>query len=740
MTMHNVDPEQIENDQLYKEMGLSDQEYDMVKSILKRRPNYTETGIFSVMWSEHCSYKTSKPLLKKFPTKAPHVIQGPGEGAGVIDIGDNQAVVFKMESHNSPSFVEPFEGAATGVGGIVRDVFSMGAKPIALMNSLRFGNLNTDRTRHLVKEVSRGIAHYGNNLEVPTVGGEIQFDDCYEENPLVNAMCVGLINHEDIQKGIAAGVCNTVIYAGRDTGRDGIHGATFSSEEIDETEENTSAVALGDPHIEKRLIDACLEVIQSDALVGMQDMGAAGLTSSASEMASAAGTGMEMNLDLVPQREKNMDAYELMLSESQERMLLVVEKGREQEFIDVFARHDVTAVAIGEVIEEKTFRIKQHDKVVADVPVDALAEDAPVYHMLAEEATYFKEFQQMEVNVPQVGDYTATLKQLLQQPTIASKEWVYEQFDATVQGNTIAAPGSDAAVVRIDGTDKSIAITTDCNSRYIYLDPEMGGKIAVAEAARNIVCSGAKPLALTDGLNYGNPTNPEVFWQMEKSIDGISEACQVLETPVISGNVSMYNQSKEEAIFPTPIIGMVGLHESCKHVTPSTFQEEGNLIYVIGETEAAFGGSELQNIVQGTYTGKAPAIDLQVEAKRQTQLLNAIQQGVVQSAHDIAEGGLAVALTESVFNEKGLGLEVDITMDPTVALFSESQSRFIVTVKQENREKFETLVANVERIGHVTADNQLTIKANNANIIQEDTSTLGKLWRESIANLLKSQE
>jgi len=712
----------------------------MVKNILKRRPNYTETGIFSVMWSEHCSYKTSKPLLKKFPTKAPHVIQGPGEGAGVIDIGDNQAVVFKMESHNSPSFVEPFEGAATGVGGIVRDVFSMGAKPIALMNSLRFGNLNTDGTRHLVKEVARGIAHYGNNLEVPTVGGEIQFDNCYEENPLVNAMCVGLINHEDIQKGIAAGVGNTVIYAGRDTGRDGIHGATFSSEEIDETEENTSAVALGDPHIEKRLIDACLEVIQSDALVGMQDMGAAGLTSSASEMASAAGTGMEMNLDLIPRREKNMDAYELMLSESQERMLLVVEKGREQEFIDIFTRHDVAAVAIGEVIEEKTFRIKQHDKVVADVPVDALAEDAPVYHMPAEEAAYFKEFQQMDIDVPQVEDYTETLKQLLQQPTIASKEWVYEQFDTTVQGNTIVAPGSDAAVVSIDGTDKSIAITTDCNSRYIYLDPEMGGKIAVAEAARNIVCSGAKPLALTDGLNYGNPTNPEVFWQMEKSIDGISEACQVLGTPVISGNVSMYNQSKEEAIFPTPIIGMVGLHESCKHVTPSTFQEEGNLIYVIGETEAAFGGSELQNIVQGSYTGKAPAIDLQVEAKRQTQLLNAIQQGVVQSAHDIAEGGLAVALTESVFNEKGLGLEVDITMDPTVALFSESQSRFIVTVKQENREQFEALVDNTEQVGHVTADNQLTVKANNANIIQEDTSTLSKLWRESISNLLKSQE
>lgn len=740
MENHNISPEQIETDQLYKEMGLSDQEYEMVKTILNRRPNYTETGIFSVMWSEHCSYKTSKPLLKKFPTKAPHVIQGPGEGAGVIDIGDNQAVVFKIESHNSPSFVEPFEGAATGVGGIVRDVFSMGAKPIALMNSLRFGNLTTDRTRYLVTEVARGIAHYGNNLEVPTVGGEVQFDECYEENPLVNAMCVGLIEHQDIQKGIAAGVGNTVIYAGRDTGRDGIHGATFSSEEVEEKEENTSAVALGDPHIEKRLIDACLEVIQSEALIGMQDMGAAGLTSSASEMASAAGTGMEMNLDLVPQREANMDAYELMLSESQERMLLVVEKGREQEIIDVFTKHDCDAVAIGEVIAEKTFRIKQHDQVVADVPVDALAEEAPVYHMPTKEAAYFKEFQQMENNIPQVDDYQATLKQLLQQPTIASKEWVYSQFDATVQGNTVVAPGSDAAVVRIGGTDKSIAITTDCNSRYIYLDPEIGGKIAVAEAARNIVCSGAKPLALTDGLNYGNPTNPEVFWQMEKSIDGISEACKVLETPVISGNVSMYNQSKGTAIFPTPIIGMVGLHESSEHITPNDFQHAGDIIYLIGETEAEFGGSELQNIVEGSYTGKAPAIDLQVEAKRQQQLLNAIQQGVVQSAHDVAEGGLAVALAESIFNEKGFGVEVEIKDDATVALFSESQSRFVVTVKQEDSQQFKALIDNVQQIGHVTANNQFTIKANNANIIQEDASTLSKLWKSSIAGLLKSQE
>ncbi len=739
MAKHAISPEQIETDKIYQEMGLSDEEYNMAKKIMKRHPNYTETGIFSVMWSEHCSYKTSKPLLKKFPTKAPHVIQGPGEGAGVIDIGDNQAVVFKMESHNSPSAVEPFEGAATGVGGIVRDVFSMGAKPIALMNSLRFGNINTDKTRWLVSEVARGIAHYGNNLEVPTVGGEIQFDDCYEENPLVNAMCIGLINHDDIQKGIAAGVGNTVIYAGRDTGRDGIHGATFSSDEVEESEENTSAVALGDPHIEKRLIDACLEVIKSDALIGMQDMGAAGLTSSASEMASAAGTGMEMNLDLVPQREADMDAYELMLSESQERMLLVVEKGREQEIIDIFTQHDCEAVAIGEVIEEKTFRIKQHGEVVADIPVDALAEEAPVYHMPAEEAAYYKEFQQCDAQVPHVENYGELLKQLLSAPTIASKEWVYSQFDAEAQGNTVKGPGSDAAVVKIAGTEKTIAITTDSNSRYIYLDPETGGKIAVAEAARNLVCSGAKPLALTDGLNYGNPTNPEVFWQMEKSIDGISEACETLQTPVISGNVSMYNQSKGSPIFPTPIIGMVGLHEKTEHITPGHFQRAGDAIFLIGETEPAFGGSELQNITAGTYSGKAPAIDLQVEAKRQEQLLAAIKAGVVQSAHDLAEGGLAVALAESLFTGNALGCTVETAGDATVQLFSESQSRFLVTVKAEDAEKFNSFVEAAQKIGHVTEDNRLTVNVRGEEVIGEDTNTLSDIWRNAIPNMLKSE-
>ena len=514
---HDISPEQIERDKLYREMGLSDQEFEMIKDILKRLPNFTETGIFSVMWSEHCSYKTSKPLLRKFPTKASHVLQGPGEGAGIIDIGDNQAVVFKIESHNHPSAVEPYQGAATGVGGIIRDVFSMGARPIASMNSLRFGNLNTDRTKYLFSEVVNGIAGYGNCVGVPTVGGEVQFDDSYEDNPLVNAMCIGLINHDEIQKGIAAGVGNTILYAGPPTGRDGIHGATFASDDLGEdAAKDRPAVQVGDPFMEKLLIEACLEVIHSDALVGMQDMGAAGLTSSASEMASKAGTGLEMNLDLVPQREQHMTAYEMMLSESQERMLLCVKKGREQEIIDIFEKYGLKAVPVGEVIEEKVFRIKHHGEVVADIPVDSLADDAPVFHMPSKEAAYYKEFQKIENTAPFVNDHAEILKQLLQQPTIASKEWVYDQYDSMVQTNTVVTPGSDSAVVRIKGTDKALAITTDCNSRYIYLDPETGGKIAVAEATRNIVCSGAKPLGLTDGLNFGNPTNPEVFWQMEK--------------------------------------------------------------------------------------------------------------------------------------------------------------------------------------------------------------------------------
>ncbi|GGM29165.1 phosphoribosylformylglycinamidine synthase subunit PurL [Paraliobacillus quinghaiensis] len=735
-----ITPELIEQDKVYHEMGLTDQEYQSVKKILGRRPNFTEIGIFSVMWSEHCSYKTSKPLLRKFPTEGPQVIQGPGEGAGVVDIGDGQAVVFKVESHNHPSAVEPYQGAATGVGGIIRDIFSMGARPIAVLNSLRFGNLTSGRVKYLLEEIVHGIAGYGNCVGVPTVGGEIQFDACYEGNPLVNAMCVGIIDQKDMQKGIAAGIGNTVLYVGSKTGRDGIHGATFASEDLTEdSESRRSNVQVGDPFMEKLLIEACLEVIHSEHLVGMQDMGAAGLTSSASEMASKAGTGMEMNLDLIPQREQGMTAYEMMLSESQERMLLVVKQGHEQEIIDVFEKYGLEAVAVGHVIEEKQFRLLHKGEVVTDIPVDSLAEDAPVYHKPSKVPAYFEIFQQMEEYEPNVTDPGEMLRTLLQQPTIASKEYVYDQYDSMVQTNTVLAPGSDAAVLRVRGFDKALAMTTDCNSRYIYLDPETGGKIAVAEAARNIVCSGAKPLALTDGLNFGNPDKPENFWQMEKSVDGMSAASLRLNTPVISGNVSLYNESNGQAIFPTPIVGMVGLHDSLEHITTSFFKNEGDLIYLIGETKPEFGGSELQNVLEGKYFGKAPMIDLEVEATRQEALLTAIQTGLVVSAHDLAEGGLAVALAESLFSQLSFGCAVEVTGDNTTALFSETQSRFLVSVKKENQAQFEQIIKDATVIGNVTNTGQLIVKNDNQFVIKEEVAYIQALWKGALPCLLKSK-
>ncbi|WP_163538378.1 phosphoribosylformylglycinamidine synthase subunit PurL [Gracilibacillus sp. YIM 98692] len=735
-----ITPEMVEKDKVYQEMGLTDKEYDMIKNIMGRRPNFTEIGIFSVMWSEHCSYKTSKPLLKKFPTEGPQVVQGPGEGAGVVDIGDGQGVVFKVESHNHPSAVEPYQGAATGVGGIIRDVFSMGARPIASLNSLRFGNLNTGRVKYLFDEVVHGISGYGNCVGVPTVGGEVQFDDSYEGNPLVNAMCVGLIDTKDIQKGIAAGEGNTIMYVGSKTGRDGIHGATFASEDLSEdSESKRSNVQVGDPFMEKLLIEACLEVIQSDALVGIQDMGAAGLTSSASEMASKAGMGMEMNLDLIPQREQNMTAYEMMLSESQERMLLCVKKGEEQEIIDIFKKYNLEAVAVGQVTEDKMFRLLHKGEVVADIPVDNLAEDAPIFHKESKVPAYYEEYQKMADYVPNVDNHTETLKQLLQQPTIASKEYVYDQYDSMVQANTVFSPGSDAAVVRVRGYDKAIAMTTDCNSRYIYLDPEVGGQIAVAEAARNIISSGAKPLALTDGLNFGNPDKPENFWQMEKSVEGMSAASLKLNTPVISGNVSLYNESNGQAIYPTPVVGMVGLHESLDHITPSQFQQEGDTIYVIGETAPEFGGSELQNVLEGKYFGKAPVLDLDVEVNRQGQLLQAIRDGLVSSAHDLAEGGLGVAVAESLFANKGLGADIKVNGDVTAALFSETQSRFLVSVPEAKREAFEKVVEDAQAIGIVTNTSKLVVNSEQEQVINEDIESLQQLWKGAIPCLLKSK-
>jgi phosphoribosylformylglycinamidine synthase len=730
-------PEQIKSEKVYRELGVSDEEFKQVEEILGRLPNFTELGLFSVMWSEHCSYKNSKPVLKKFPVTGEHVLQGPGEGAGIVDIGDGQAVVFKIESHNHPSAIEPYQGAATGVGGIIRDVFSMGARPVALLNSLRFGELKSSRGKYLFEEVVAGIAGYGNCIGIPTVGGEVQFDPCYEGNPLVNAMCVGLINHEDIKKGQAHGVGNTVMYVGAKTGRDGIHGATFASEELNEqSEEKRPAVQVGDPFMEKLLLEACLEVVKCDALVGIQDMGAAGLTSSSAEMASKAGSGIEMNLDLVPQRETGMTAYEMMLSESQERMLLVVEKGREQEITALFEKYGLEAVAIGKVTDDKMLRLIHNGEVVANVPADALAEDAPVYYKPSREPEYFREFQAMENAAPEVENLEETLINLLKQPTIASKEWIYDQYDYMVRTNTVVSPGSDAAVVRIRGTEKALAMTTDCNSRYIYLDPETGGKIAVAEAARNIVCSGAEPLAITDCLNFGNPEKPEIFWQLEKAADGMSEACRAFNSPVISGNVSLYNETNGTAVYPTPVIGMVGLVHQLKDVTTQNFKQAGDSIYILGETKAEFGGSELQKLFHGNIFGKAPAIDLEVEKKHQQQVLASIQAGLVSSAHDVAEGGAAVALAECVIGAENLGAEVNLDGEAVAALFSESQSRFILSVKKENAQEFERMTDAV-KIGEVTDVPVLKISVNGEKAVELGVGQMKESWKGAIPCLLK---
>ncbi len=731
--------QQIKDEKLYAGMGMSDEEFALVEGILERLPNWTETGLFSVMWSEHCSYKNSKPVLRKFPTKGPQVLQGPGEGAGIVDIGDEQAVVFKMESHNHPSAIEPYQGAATGVGGIIRDVFSMGARPIAMLNSLRFGELKSARGKFLFEEVVAGIAGYGNCIGIPTVGGEIQFDPCYEGNPLVNAMCVGLIDHKDIQRGIAAGVGNTVMYVGAKTGRDGIHGATFASEELTEESENQRpAVQVGDPFMEKLLLEACLEVVKSDALVGIQDMGAAGLTSSSAEMASKAGSGVEMNL--VPQRETGMTAYEMMLSESQERMLLVVKKGREDEIKAIFDKYDLDAVAIGRVTDDKMLRLLHNGQIVAEVPADALAEDAPVYHKPSAEPAYYAQFQAIENTEPVVTDYKETLNALLKAPTIASKEWVYDQYDYQVRTSTVVKPGSDAAVIRVRGTNKGLAMTTDCNSRYIYLDPEVGGAIAVAEAARNIVATGGTPLAITDCLNFGNPEKPEIFWQIEKSADGISAACTALNAPVIGGNVSLYNERSGEAVYPTPTIGMVGLIEDLAHVTTQEVKGAGDIVFVIGETTTEFGGSELQKLLNnGVISGKAPAIDLEIEAARQQALLKAIKAGIVQSAHDVAEGGLAVAIAEKTFSANGLGVEVTLTGSATTALFSESQSRFVVTVKEEHAATFVEIIKDAHKIGVVTNDALVKINGDKGVLVEGTVEEFRSNWKGAIPCLLNSE-
>lgn len=718
---------------------MTDEEYRMIEEdILGRMPNYTETGLFSVMWSEHCSYKNSKPVLRKFPTSGPHVLQGPGEGAGIVDIGDGLAVVFKAESHNHPSAVEPYEGAATGVGGIIRDIFSMGARPIALLDSLRFGELDNPRTKYLLEEVVAGIGGYGNCIGIPTVGGEIAFDPCYEGNPLVNAMCVGLIEHKHIQKGQAAGVGNSIMYVGAKTGRDGIHGATFASEEFNQEEEQQrSAVQVGDPFMEKLLLEACLELIlhHSDSLIGIQDMGAAGLVSSSAEMASKAGSGLILTLDEVPQRETGMTPYEMMLSESQERMLICVKSGEEEKIQELFQKYDLDAVTIGKVTDDGQYRLYHQGEEVANLPVDALAEDAPVYHKEMKEPARIAEFQQLAPYQPVIEEPGQVLLDLLQQPTIASKRSIYETYDSQVQTNTVVRPGSDAAVMRVRGTNKALAMTTDCNARYLYLDPKIGGQIAVAEAARNIIASGGKPLAITDCLNYGSPDKPEVFWELSTSADGIAAACETLGTPVISGNVSLYNETDGQAIYPTPMIGMVGLIEDHKHITTQEFKKSGDLIYILGKTFADFDGSELQKMQLGRIEGVIRNFDLSIEKRNQELVLTAIQNGLIESAHDCSEGGLAIALAESAFKHQ-LGISVQFELS-SAQLFAETQSRFVLTVAPENKTRFEEMMGDAAVLaGKVTDEAIIEISATDGQI-KIETAVARKCWEDAIVCLMK---
>ncbi|QCT01431.1 phosphoribosylformylglycinamidine synthase II [Paenibacillus algicola] len=735
--------EQIAEHRLYEQMGVSDSEYDLICSFMGRKPNYTEIGVFSVMWSEHCAYKNSKPLLRRFPTSGPRVLMGPGEGAGIVDIGDNQAVVFKIESHNHPSAVEPFQGAATGVGGIIRDIFSMGARPVAILNSLRFGKLESDRVKYLFEHVVSGIAGYGNCIGIPTVGGEVVFDESYEGNPLVNAMCVGVIDHDKIQRGVAKGVGNPVFYVGPPTGRDGIHGATFASVELtEESEANRTAVQVGDPFMEKLVMESCLELIDSGIVLGIQDMGAAGLTCSSAEMASKAGNGLELYLDQVPQREEGMTPYEMMLSESQERMLFVVEPKDEAQAREIFERWGVICAKVGKVTDDGRLKLFHHGEVVGDMPVTALVDECPVYNKPSSEPAYFAEQAKVDTTrYAEVTDLGGALKKVLGSPSLASKAWVYNQYDYMVRTSTAVRPGSDAAVVTVDGTRKALAMTTDCNGRYVYLDPETGGKIAVSEAARNIVCSGAEPLAITDNLNFGSPEKPEIFWQMERAVDGMAEACRELNAPVIGGNVSLYNENAKGAIYPTPVVGMVGLIHDVDHITTQDFKAEGDLVYLLGETFAELGGSEFQSVIHGVSEGRPPALDLAKEKRLLSGVLTGIQSGFICSAHDVSEGGLAAALAEScISGQVGASIELQSELRNDMTLFSESQSRIIVSVTPGNESNLEQLLkeagvpfAAIGRVG----GSELHISINGASAVQEPVEALKAVWEDAIPCRMK---
>jgi len=769
MTHQAITPE------LVKQHGLTPEEYDRIKGILGREPSYTELGIFSVMWSEHCSYKNTRPLLKGFPTKSPRILVGAGEeNAGIIDIGDNIAIAFKIESHNHPSAVEPFQGAATGVGGIIRDIFTMGARPICALNSLRFGNLSSPEVRRLFSGVVAGIAHYGNCFGIPTIAGEVYFDKSYEGNPLVNAFCLGVLRHEQIARGAAKGIGNPVFYVGPATGRDGLAGAAFASQDLTEesAEQQRGAVQVGDPFMEKLVMEACLELLATGAVAGIQDMGAAGLTCSTCETAARAGTGIEIELSKVPQRAPNMTPYEIMLSESQERMLIIVKRGREAEVQRIFDKWDLPWAEVGTVTDSGRMVVRNHGQVVADIPAKKLADEAPIYHREAREPAYLTQMRAFRWETD-TTDPVANLKTLLAWPSIASKNWVYRQYDHMVRDGSAVCPGSDAAVVRIKAdslpplpadaakkdekvVEKFVAMSVDCNAAYVYLDPYQGGRIAVAEAARNLACSGAVPLGTTDNLNFGNPHNPEIFFQLKESVRGLAEACRVFNAPVTGGNVSLYNQNPDGAIDPTPTVAMVGIIDKPEHITTQWFKDEGDAIILLGDLADkedpmhGLGGSAYLQAVHSVKSGTPPRIDLERENELHQGLRSLIYGGGIKSAHDCSEGGLAVALAESCISHQVardtpslLGAEIDLSAFGDARLdsllFGEFQTRIIVSCKALDAvkivERAKLLGLSATKLG-TARGNSFVIKTRRG-IYTWDVAELHDLWWNSIARLMR---
>jgi phosphoribosylformylglycinamidine synthase len=743
--------------ELIRSHGLKDEEYNRIVELLRREPNYTELGVFSVMWSEHCSYKSSRVHLRRLPTEGECVLQGPGENAGVIDIGGGLAAAFKIESHNHPSFIEPYQGAATGVGGILRDVFTMGARPLAAMNSLHFGKLAADegastderavvaRNRAIVAGVVKGIGDYGNAFGVPTIGGEVRFAECYSRNPLVNAFTLGIMRKEHIFYGRAAGVGNPVIYVGAKTGRDGIHGATMASEEFgEEAGSKRPTVQVGDPFLEKLLLEACLEAMRAGAIVGIQDMGAAGLTSSSCEMGSRASNGVEIDIDLVPQRETGMTPYEIMLSESQERMLIVAAKGREREVIDIFKKWELDAVVIGRVTDDARLRVKKGGAIVADIPNSALTEEAPVYNrpIKRPEGALPIEVTQIESSIEELD---STFMRIITLPVIASKEWVYRQYDHMVRTNTVVLPGSDGAVIRIKEKRRGLAMTLDSNARYCEVDPREGAKLVVAEACRNLVASGARPLALTNCLNFGSPERPEVMWQFSEVVDGMSEACAAFGTPVTGGNVSFYNETDGRGIAPTPVIGMVGLVEDSRHITTQWFKQEDRAIILLGSTGNDLGASCYGLAMLGALEGSVPRLDLNLERRVQNACLKITQAGLVESAHDCSDGGVAVAIAESCFSSyrrEAIGCDVNLDGNFSAAalLFAETPSRIVLSAPNSNVDRIVEIAREHEVAAAVigrTGGERLTVAVNGERVINRLIREVESAWRDVLPQMLE---